>query len=118
MNEIVAFCGIACNECGAFIATQKDDNEKRAEVAMIWSKQYNSDIKPEDINCDGCQSGGERIFNYCTVCEIRKCGNKKGVANCAQCDDYACAKLEGFFQMVPDSKKRFDEIRASSYRFI
>lgn len=111
MNEMIAFCGISCQTCGAFIATKNNDDEKRAEVAKAWSKQYQSDIKPEDINCDGCLSGGTQIFSYCSVCELRKCGKEKGVANCAHCDEYACSKLEGFFQMVPESKKTLDEIR-------
>ncbi len=111
MNEAIAFCGIDCNECGTFIATKNDDDEKRLEVAQTWSKQYNSDIKPEDINCDGCQSNGERLFNYCTVCGIRKCAKERGVANCAYCDDYACEKLEDFFKLAPDSKIKLDEIR-------
>ncbi len=114
MNEIIAFCGIDCSECGAFIATKNNNDEKRAEVAKMWSKQYNTDIKPEDINCDGCRSDGGLIFNYCTVCEIRKCGKEKSVTNCAYCDEYACDKLEGFFKMVPDSKKRLDEIRSAN----
>ena len=111
MNEIIAICGLPCHECGAFLATRNDDNEKRVEVAKLWSKQYNVDIKPEDINCDGCLTDGEYIFNYCKVCEIRKCGKEKGIMNCAYCDEYACEKLEKFFQMAPDSRKRLDEIR-------
>ena len=113
MKQIIAYCGIACHECGAFIATQNNDYEKRAEVAKIWSKQYKSNIKPDDINCDGCHSNGQRLFNYCKVCEIRRCGKEKGVATCAHCDAYACEKLEGFFQMVPDAKKHLDAIRTA-----
>lgn len=112
MNEMVAFCGLLCNECGAFIATRDDDNEKRAEVAQLWSKQYSVDIKPEDINCDGCISDSERLFSHCRVCEIRKCGKQKNIENCAYCDEYACEKLEKFFQVVPDAKKRLDEIKS------
>lgn len=56
MHEMIAFCGLLCNECGAFIATRDDDDEKRAEVAETWSKQFNADIKPQDVNCDGCLS--------------------------------------------------------------
>ena len=112
MKEIIAYCGIACHECGAFIATQNNDDGKRAEVAKMWSKQFNSNIKPEDINCDGCQSNGERIFKHCNVCAIRACGKEKGVANCAHCDDYACSKLEGILQMLPESRKRLDSVRA------
>lgn len=112
MDEIISMCGLPCHECGAYLATQNNDDEKRAEVAGLWSKEYNSDIKPEDINCEGCLSEGDNVFNYTKVCEIRKCGKEIGVENCAHCDDYACEKLEKFFEMAPDAKKRLDGIRS------
>jgi hypothetical protein len=86
MSGMTAVCGLLCNECGAFIATSSDDDEKRAEVAELWSKQYGHDIKPEDVNCDGCTSDSDRLFSHCKVCEIRKCGREKAVANCAYPD--------------------------------
>ncbi len=52
MDEMIAFCGSLCYECPAFLATKNDDDEKRVETARVWSKQYNADIKPEDMNCD------------------------------------------------------------------
>jgi len=112
MSQMTAFCGLICIECGAFIATQNDDDRKRAEVAQLWSKQYNHDLKPADINCDGCTSDSDRLIGHCHVCEIRKCGKQKAILNCAYCDDYACEKLEGFFKMVPDAKKHLDEIKS------
>jgi hypothetical protein len=112
MDEVIAFCGITCHECGAFLATRDDSDEKRAEVAQLWSKEFKADIKPEDINCEGCISDGENLFSHTKVCEIRKCGKEKDIANCAYCSDYACEKLEKFFEMVPDAKKRLDGIRA------
>ena len=113
MDEIIGYCGLLCSECGAFIATRNDDDEKRAEVAQMWSKQYNADIKPEDINCDGCTSNDDgRLFNHCKVCEIRKCGKEKNILNCAYCDEYACEKLEEYFQILPDAKQRLDQIRS------
>ena len=112
MAEMIAFCGLACHECGAFLATKNDDDKKRAEVAQLWSKELNTDIKPGDINCDGCLSDSGLVFNYCKVCKIRKCGREKGIANCAHCEDYPCEKLEKFFEMVPDAKKQLDEIRS------
>lgn len=111
MDEMIAFCGLLCSKCGAFLATREDDDEKRTEVAKLWSKEYNTELKPEDINCDGCLSEGENLFNYCKVCEIRQCGKEKGALNCAYCDEYSCEKLEKFFQMVPEAKERLDEIR-------
>jgi hypothetical protein len=112
MDGMVSVCGLLCNECGAFLATKNDDDKKRVEVARLWSKQYNADLKPEDINCSGCISDSGPLFSHCKVCEIRKCGKKKGVVNCAYCDEYACEKLENFFQMAPDARERLDEIRS------
>jgi len=109
---MIAFCGLDCHECGAFLATQNDDGEKRSEVAKLWSKQFNVDIKPADINCDGCHSDGENVFSHCKVCEIRKCGKEKSVDNCAHCDEYSCEKLAMVLNMMPDAKKRLDEIKS------
>jgi hypothetical protein len=111
MEEMLSFCGLLCSECGAFLASSNDDDEKRAEVAKLWSKEYNKELKPEDINCDGCLSEEENLFNYTKVCVIRQCGKEKGILNCAYCDEYGCEKLVKFFQMVPEAKERLDEIR-------
>ena len=111
MNTLISFCGINCNECDAYQATLNNDDEKRKEVALLWSKQYNAEIKPVDINCDGCVSDGKNLFNHCNVCEIRKCGKEKGVLNCAHCEEYICEKRGKFFEMVPFCKKNLDEIK-------
>lgn len=113
MDKMIAVCGIVCSECPALLATQKDDDAERKTVAESWSKMFNADIKPEDINCDGCTSGGKSLFNYCNVCEIRKCGKEKQVENCAYCNEYACDKLTEFFTMAPEAKTTLEEIRKS-----
>ncbi|MCJ7813489.1 DUF3795 domain-containing protein, partial [bacterium] len=94
-------------------ATQTDDNKKRSKVASLWSKQFRTSLKPKDINCDGCQSDSDRLFGHCLTCEIRKCGMEMMVANCAYCHDYSCEKLNQFFKIVPDAKKRLDAIRST-----
>jgi len=33
MNKMIAFCGLNCTECPAFIATRKDDDEERKKVS-------------------------------------------------------------------------------------
>ena len=111
MEKIIAYCGITCTECAAFIATKNDDDAKRKETAELWSKEYHHDFKPEDINCEGCLPGAGKVFSYCNICEIRKCGQEKGVENCAYCGDYACQKLEKFFEMAPMFRATLDEIR-------
>jgi hypothetical protein len=111
MNDLVSRCGLKCNECGAYLATINNDDTKRKEVAAEWSKRYEADIKTEDINCEGCLSGGENVFDHCNVCEIRKCCIERKVINCAHCNDYACDKINNFFKMVPDVKNTLNEIR-------
>jgi RecJ-like exonuclease len=111
MDKMIAYCGIVCSECPAYLATQKDDDAERKKVAELWSKQYNFAIKPEDVNCDGCTSKGKRLVNYCNVCEIRKCGKGKRIENCAYCDDYACDKLTKFWANAPHAKASLEKIR-------
>lgn len=113
MERIVAYCGLTCSECPAYLATQNDDDAERERVAKTWSEQYDSDIKPEQINCDGCLPGKDRHFTHCSVCQIRACGVVRGVANCAHCEEYACDKLEGLLQAVPAAKAELDKIRDS-----
>ena len=106
MDKMIAYCGLACTECGAFIATQNDDDVKRKEIAALWTKEYKHDFKPEDINCLGCMSDSQIVFVHCHHCDVRKCGQEKGVENCAYCNDYACDKLVKFFQRLGDREGR------------
>jgi len=38
MNKMIAFCGLTCTECPAFIATRKDDDGERKKVAEFFAK--------------------------------------------------------------------------------
>jgi hypothetical protein len=111
MEKMIAVCGLVCTECPAFIATQKEDDEERRKVAEMWSNEFKVELKPEDINCDGCIADSERLFSHTKVCEIRKCALDKKIANCAHCEEYACEKLTDFFKMAPEAKTTLDEIR-------
>ena len=110
-NDFVACCGLDCSECGAYIATKNNDDSKQAEVAGQWSAMYSAEIKPEDINCNGCLSE-EQKFSHCNVCEIRKCCVEKEIKNCAGCEMYTCDKLENFFKMAPDARAALDKLRS------
>ena len=111
MEKIMSFCGTVCSECPAFLATENNDNNERRKIAELWSKRYNAEIKQEDINCEGCTSKTGKKFNYCNVCEIRKCAQGKGVKNCGYCSEYVCEKLDNFFKVAPESKTTLDQIR-------
>jgi hypothetical protein len=113
MEKIIAYCGLICSDCPAFLATQRNDDAERKRVAELWSKEFGNSFKPEDINCDSCLSTGERVVNYFRICEIRKCSQSKKVQNCAYCEEYSCDKLENLFKMAPDARKILDDIRKS-----
>lgn len=108
---MLAYCGLLCSKCPALIAAQQDDQKQREEVARLWSKEFHAEIKPEDINCDGCKSETGRLFNHCRVCKIRGCAREKGVDTCAHCPGYACGDLSGFFNFAPMAKTALEEIR-------
>ena len=113
MERIIAYCGITCSDCCTFIATKMNDDAERKKVAEMWTKQYATPFKPEDINCDGCLTNGTRVFNYTEICEIRKCGQEKKVKNCAHCDDYKCEKISKLHEQAPKAKETLDQIRRS-----
>ncbi len=112
MDPMIAFCGLVCTECPAFRATVQDDDQLRADTAAQWSRQFKADIKPEDIDCRGCLSDQEPIFSYCRVCAIRACGRERAVTNCADCDDFGCDRLTGFWSLAPESRQNLERIRA------
>jgi hypothetical protein len=111
MNKLISYCGIVCTECPAYIATKNNDDAKRKETAREWSKQFGHEMKPEDINCEGCTPDTGKKIGYSHVCEIRNCGREKKVVNCAYCTDYICDKLDKFFQMAPMAKGNLDAIK-------
>ena len=107
----IAYCGLICTDCTAYIATQNDDDDMRKATAADWTKRYNHQFKIEDINCDGCITGTDRVVGQCLVCTVRKCGREKGVANCAYCEEYICDELGKYFAMAPVMKENLEEIR-------
>lgn len=111
MNKIIAYCGLVCSECPAYIATQADDRAALEKIAEQWRMEYNApNITVEGVICDGCLDGGRKCA-HCYECEIRACGIERGVANCGACDDYACGKLENFLNMVPQARKNLEDLR-------
>jgi len=107
----VAYCGVICTDCLAFLATQADDDNRRKAVAEEWTIKYKYDFKTGDINCDGCLTVTGRVAGYVNGCPLRKCAKEKGVVNCAYCADYVCAELDKFFQMVPEAKETLEKIK-------
>ena len=45
MKEMVAVCELDCYECGAFLATKENYNQKRTEVAQEYLRLSKVEIK-------------------------------------------------------------------------
>jgi hypothetical protein len=111
-KRMVAYCGLVCTDCDAYIATQKNDLEALGRLAEKANKDYGLSLAADDSRCDGCLATTGVQIGYCRQCEIRACGVAKKVPNCAHCDDYACEKLESFFKMATKAQPVLDAIRA------
>ena len=111
MEKMIAYCGLTCTECPAYIATQTNDAEAMARVAEQWSAEYSTQLIVDDCWCNGCLAEKGPWMSHCAKCEIRACGVEKGVENCAHCDDYGCDKLTEFFGFAPAAREMLDGIR-------
>jgi hypothetical protein len=106
MKQLIACCGIDCENCDARIATVSNDNELKEKTAEKWRVMYNSpNITAETINCMGCRTDGVK-FGHCSECEIRKCVYGKGFNTCGDCKELDTCQIVGFvIQNVPGAKE-------------
>ena len=119
MATRVSYCGLSCETCPIYVATRESDKDKqakmRAEIADMCTKHYGVNYEAKDINdCDGCRSGGHLFFG-CDDCRIRNCAIARDIETCAQCHEYICAELEGFFVKDPAARDRLNQIKSRGH---
>ena len=110
---MIAYCGLDCERCEAFIATRENDDAMRVKVAADWAARYHAPIKPEHINCTGCLAAGVKTYYCDQLCEIRKCARGRSLGTCAECTDFPCAKLEPIHQGAPQARQNLDALRGN-----
>ena len=92
---MIAFCGLDCEKCDAYLATINQDSELRERTARLWSELNQVTITPDQINCKGCRAEGEKTF-YCeSLCGIRQCALQKDVETCRECNEMETCQLIG-----------------------
>jgi predicted nucleic acid binding AN1-type Zn finger protein len=114
MEQMIAYCGLDCAQCPAYVATQADDREALGRTAAMWREQLNApEITADSIVCDGCMTDG-RLNGYCSICEIRACTLERGMETCASCAEYdGCGKLAAFHEHSPEAKATLNRMRAA-----
>jgi len=105
MEKLIAYCGLNCAECGAYLAKQNNDQALRIETAAKWKEAHGANYAPEMINCDSCKGIGA-LVPHCTECEVRKCAVEKCVVNCGTCDEFkTCKTINDFYAAIPTELK-------------
>lgn len=106
MNKMIAYCGLDCEKCDAYLATVNDDEELREKTAKLWAELNNAPILPEHINCQGCRVEGAKTVFCESMCGIRQCALKKGVDTCGVCSDLeSCSVVGAILENNPSALK-------------
>ncbi len=112
MKDLIACCGINCEECEARIATVTGDDALREIVAAKWSEMYQAPgMVAAAINCTGCRMPGVKFAHCESTCEIRRCVRNKGYATCAECPEMDVCPIVGFlFQALPAARENLRRV--------
>lgn len=86
-NKMIAYCGLDCEKCDAYLATLNDDDELRVKTAKFWSELNGITILPEQINCEGCRVDGKKTVYCDSLCKIRQCALKRAYETCGDCPE-------------------------------
>ena len=105
-DKMIAYCGLDCSKCDAYLATIHDDQALREKTAKQWSEWNHVTILPEHINCEGCRIDGVKSV-YCeSLCGIRQCALKKGFETCGDCPEMETCRTVGMIlSNTPEARK-------------
>lgn len=106
MKDMIAYCGLDCEKCDAYLATVNDDQALREKTARLWAQLNNAPILPEHINCQGCRADGVKTVYCDRLCAIRRCALEKRVTTCGDCPALeTCPTLGALLANSPDALK-------------
>ena len=110
MRNMIAYCGLDCEKCDAYLATIHDDQALREKTAKLWAELNHAPILPEHINCEGCRVDGVKTV-YCeSLCDIRQCALKKDMMTCGCCPDMeTCQSVKEIISNNPDAMKNLKD---------
>lgn len=105
MNKMIAYCGLDCEKCDAYLATIRDDQALREKTAKAWAELNQAPILPEHINCLGCRADGVKTVFCDSLCQIRQCALNKGVETCGGCPEMErCGTVGQIHASAPEAR--------------
>lgn len=99
---LVGVCGLYCGECEVYVAFSEGDLERQEEIAESISRQFDTEVGPEQIMCGGCR--GPEEISFCAACRIRPCATKRGYSTCAECEEMETCRMLGVFLSTEPGK--------------
>lgn len=84
--QLGGVCGLYCGACPIYRAWVEQDAERLEVLARAYG------VSIERLMCTGCRTPG--TFCFGGECEIKGCAQAKGVAFCADCDEFPCDRLQ------------------------
>ncbi len=118
MKQMIGYCGLNCERCDAYLATVRDDWQLREKTAKLWAELNHAPILPEHINCLGCRMDGVKTVFCESMCGIRQCARKKGVATCGECPELeACSIVGTILANDPSARKNLEGRSESAGRY-
>ncbi len=87
-----SYCGLYCGACEILNLYRKQLDEGEIPTWEDLPVPMNGVIPPAELVCTGCKT--ELLFAGCLKCDIRICGNQKGVEACVLCAEYPCQLVE------------------------
>ena len=111
MENMIAYCGLNCEKCDAYLATIHDDQALREKTAKLWAELNQAPILPEHINCEGCRVDGLKTVFCENLCDIRQCAQKKGMKTCGCCPEMETCRLIG--KMISDQPEVLENLKGS-----
>ncbi|MBN1441018.1 MAG: DUF3795 domain-containing protein [Anaerolineales bacterium] len=113
LGTLLAVCGLDCAAREACRAAQAGDEAAKETVAAKWRVEFhNPNITAKTVTCDGCLAARGRLCGHCLECEPRLFAVGRGLPDCAHCPEYACEKISGLLNYIPEAKAKLDGIKA------
>ena len=104
-DKMIAYCGLDCKKCDAYIATVNDDDELREKTAKLWAEMNNAPITADMINCLGCRADGVKTPYCASLCPVRQCALKKGCETCGDCENIkSCESISGILNYSEEAR--------------